>query len=176
MKNGAPHQNKRNLLKLTVRPQSTHTHLHNMSSKLVKKLLQQTSELESDESAKEKSLSKKRKRAVDHNETPVTMDKNELLQRHIQSKIRLDRTLSSRGASRQSVDRVEKERTKQSKLRLKALRLDGGVGNSRGSSYQKTHEHHEPTFNKRRNREEKKKKMLQDIAKLLKKTKNKSTK
>jgi hypothetical protein len=87
--------------------------------------------------------------------------------------IRMDRTISSRGkhVSKQSKDRVEGERKKKSKLQTKALQVDGGVGNSRGSSYQKSHEHHEPTYNKKRHEAEKKEKMLRDIAKLLKKSK-----
>jgi hypothetical protein len=148
-----------------------------MSSKLVKKLLQQTEELESEEftSGGKSVTSKKRKRVTDRDETPVPLTKNKLLQLHIQSKIRLDQTLNAHNASNQTVDRVEKERKKQSKLRAKAQQMDGGVGNSRGSSYQKSHEHHQPTFNKKRNQEEKKVKMLRDIAKLISKTK-KSTK
>jgi hypothetical protein len=138
-----------------------------MSFKLVKKMIQQTEELE--ELTNQGHLSKKRKRAKEEVVVPLT--KNELLQRHIQSKIRLDQTLSARSsASKQTVDRLEAQRKKQSKLRSKAI-----VGNSRGSAYQKSHEHHEPTFNKKRHREEKKERMLRDIAKLLNKTK-KSTK
>jgi len=147
-----------------------------MSSKLVRKLLQQTGELENGESSKDsdqKKGAKKRKRAIDGDEAAVPVDKSELLQLHIQSKIRLDGKISASGkhASKQSSDRVEKERKKQSKLRSKAVQMDGGVGNSRGSSYQKAHTRHEPTFNKKRHRAEKKEKMLRDIAKLLKKTK-----
>ena len=146
-----------------------------MSFKLVKKLLQQTEELEREELTNQGNVSKKRKRADMTEATVVPLTKNELLQRHIQSKIRLDQTLSARSsASKQTVDRLEKERKKQLKLRSKAS-TDGGVGNSRGSCYQKSHQHHEPTFNKKRHREEKKEKMLRDIAKLLNKTK-KSTK
>jgi hypothetical protein len=142
-----------------------------MSFKLVKKLIQQTEDLE--ELTNQGHLSKKRKRAEEEVVVPLT--KNELLQRHIQSKIRLDKTLSAgSSASKQTVDRIEAQRKKQSKLRSKAI-VEGGVGNSRGSAYQKSHEHHEPTFNKKRHREEKKEKMLRDIAKLLNKTK-KSTK
>jgi hypothetical protein len=142
-----------------------------MSFKLVKKMIQETEELE--ELTYQGHLSKKRKRAKEEVVVPLT--KNELLQRHIQSKIRLDQTLSARSsASKQTVDRLEAQRKKQSKLRSKAI-VKGGVGNSRGSAYQKSHEHHEPTFNKKRHREEKKERMLRDIAKLLNKTK-KSTK
>lgn len=147
-----------------------------MSSKLVRKLLQQTSELESfEKSAETKSGAKKRKRE----ETTVHLDKKELLQRHIQSKIRLDRTIHARGkqVSKDSLERVRKDRKKQEKLRTKALQFDGGVvGNSRGSSYQKAHQRHEPTFNKKRHETEKKENMLKDIAKLLKKAKKPSTK
>lgn len=146
-----------------------------MSSKLVRKLLHQTSELEAEKTeatdpAKVKG-SKKRKRPTTSDETTVSVDKNDLLQRHIESKIRLDQTIKSRSklASNKSVTRVEKERKTRAKLRSKALQVDAGIGNSRGSSSQKARKRHEPTFNKKRHEAEKKEKMLRDIAKLLKK-------
>ncbi len=89
-----------------------------MSFKLVKKMIQETEELE--ELTYQGHLSKKRKRAKEEVVVPLT--KNELLQRHIQSKIRLDQTLSARSsASKQTVDRLEAQRKKQSKLRSKAI-------------------------------------------------------
>ena len=149
-----------------------------MSTNLVRKLLQQTSELECFEAAKRADTTSGAKKRKRRDETTVCLDKKELLQRHIQSKIRLDRTIRARGKhiSKESVNRDEKEWKKQSKLRSKALQFDGGVGNSRSSSYQKAHQIHEPTFNKKRHQAEKKEKMLKDIAKILKKTRKPLTK
>ena len=145
-----------------------------MSAKLVKKLLQQTGELDLIvEETEEKKSSKKRKRPAENDdEAAVPVDKEKLLQFHVQSKIRLDRAINTHGkVEKGSVERLEKERKRQSKLRSKAIQQPGGVGNSRSSSFQKTHQKHEPTFHKKTHQAEKKEKMLRDIAKLLKKTK-----
>lgn len=152
-----------------------------MSFKLVRKLIQQTGELEAaNETTDELDKRPNKRRRNDDNSTTTDskpLSKHELLQLHIQQKIRIDQVISSRGqeASQKSLNRVAKNQKKQAKLRSKAVasNVNGGVGNTRGSSSQKLSGRHEPTFNKKRYQEEKKEKTLRDIAKLLKKTKSK---
>lgn len=146
-----------------------------MSAKLVRKLLKQTSELDFTEDKTDGSASKgskKRKRPKEEPEAPI--DTKELLQLRVQSMIRVDSAIEARGEAGQwSLERLQKKRKAHSKLRFKAKRIDGLVGNSRGSSSQKSRPVHVPTINKKRYAEEKKEKTLRDIAKLLKKTKKK---
>lgn len=157
-----------------VRPKKSPVELP-MSAKLVRKLLKQTSELDFTEDKTDGSAfkgSKKRKRPKEEQVAPV--DTKKLLQLHVQTMIRVDNVIEARGeADQRSLERLQKERKTQSKLRSKAKHIDGGVGNSRGSSSQKSRPVHVPTINKKRYAQEKKEKTLRDIAKLLKKTKKK---
>jgi hypothetical protein len=148
-----------------------------MSSKIVRKQLlqQQTSAFDLTEKKSESAVkgSKKRKRPLE--EPAALVDKKELLRLHVQSMIRVDNAIEARGESGQkSLERLQKERKAHSKLRSKST-ADGGVGNSRGSSSQKSRPVHVPTFNKKRYAQEKKEERLRDIAKLLKKAKKKSS-
>jgi hypothetical protein len=148
-----------------------------MSAKLVRKLLQQTSEFDFTKKKSESAGkgSKKRKRPLE--ESSVVVDKKELLQRHVQSMIRVDNAIEARGESgHRSLERLQKESKAQSKLRSKhSQHVDCGVGNSRGSSSQKSRPLHLPTFNKKRYVQEKKDEKLRAIAKLLQKTKKKKS-
>ena len=146
-----------------------------MSSNLVRRLLKQTSELNFTDDKTDGSASKGSKKRKRPKEKPVApVDTKELLRLHVQSMILVDSAIEARGeAGQRSLERIQKERKRHSKLRSKAVRIDGGVGNSRGSSSQKSRPVHVPTINKKRYEQEKKEKTLRHIAKLLKKTKKK---
>jgi hypothetical protein len=148
---------------------------NSMSVKLVRKLLQQTSEFDFTEKKSESATKglKKRKRPLE--EAVLVVDKKELLQLHVQSMIRVDTAIEALGVSGQrSLERLQKERKAHSKLRSKSSQnVDGGIGHSRGSSSQKSRPVHLPTFNSKQYAQEKKEERLRAIAKLLKKTKKK---
>lgn len=148
-----------------------------MSAKLVRKLLQQTSEFDFTKKKSESAGKGSKKRKPPLEESSVVVDKKVLLQRHVQSMIRVDNAIEARGESGQrSLERLQKERKTHSKLRSKySQHVDGGVGNSRGSSSQKSRPMDVPTFNKKRYAQEKKEERLRAIAKLLKKTKKKKS-
>jgi hypothetical protein len=145
-----------------------------MSAKLVKKLLlQQASEFDASVSKKasqgddEKgATSKKKRKRSGTADTAVPVHKEDILRLHVKSLQRLDYSF---GDSRDmSLQRLEKKQHKAS-----SSSVVGMVGNSRSSSAQKARPAHIPTSNKKKYAAEQKEKNLRDIAKLLKRAKQK---
>jgi hypothetical protein len=137
-----------------------------MSTKLVRRLLQQTSEL--DHGIKEEEITTKRKRRKlkkQIHEEPA--DEQEVVDWHLRSMLRLDQAIVSKGAKgKESLQRIELEHQTENKSRKK---VSGAVvGNSRSSSQQMKRTH-EPTFDKKKDKKEKEEKRLKEIARLLKK-------
>mmetsp|Transcript_8667 Transcript_8667/g.18524 ORF Transcript_8667/g.18524 Transcript_8667/m.18524 type:complete len:151 (-) Transcript_8667:248-700(-) len=147
-----------------------------MSSKLVKKLLQQTcTDLGEDKEPNRWEKVKLSKPLSSSPDVPA-LTKEEALQRHVQSILRLDTLVnkySSKAAqnsfSRHTSNMEEKDKTKKQVAKTKS-----SIGNSRSSCSAFTSLPKEKTFNKiieKRSREEA---YFQDVAKALKKAKKKS--
>mmetsp|Transcript_18322 Transcript_18322/g.25835 ORF Transcript_18322/g.25835 Transcript_18322/m.25835 type:complete len:155 (+) Transcript_18322:136-600(+) len=152
-----------------------------MSKRLVRKLLQQTNELEASSSIHQPPEDdadvkrKKRRRAQKESEPVHEVD---YVQMHIQNMLDMDRAIhKKRKNSQQSLSRLEETHRVQSKTRSKLVRKKSGagVGNSRSSSSQKAKFKLEPTYDKKKAQAAKEKKTLEDIAKMLKK-RSKATK
>lgn len=151
-----------------------------MSTKLVRKLLQETAPAEvaaltatsaSTSAALEqdnKQQKKKRKRQDDSK--PV--EEQDVVNLRIQALLALDRKPTSKQntrkgrASSRLLERKEKEDQTESKRRRKLASTI--VGNSRSSSGQARTQRHEPTSNKKAHAKEQEEKSLRSIAKLLK--------
>mmetsp|Transcript_19723 Transcript_19723/g.30412 ORF Transcript_19723/g.30412 Transcript_19723/m.30412 type:complete len:162 (-) Transcript_19723:1387-1872(-) len=159
-----------------------------MSKRLVRKLLQQTNELDASSNVTEnqddddhtKRMIKKRKYAK--KKESETVHDVDLVQMHIKTMLGMDRAISELGgtASQQSLlGRREEEHRIKSKRRSKLIKkknMDGGVGNSRSSSSRNAKHKLEPTFDKKKAEAAKEKKTLEDIAKMLKKRSKGSSK
>jgi outer membrane protein OmpA-like peptidoglycan-associated protein len=139
-----------------------------MSTKLVRRLLQQTSELDHGIQEVDKNAEKRKKRKLKKlgvHEEPA--DEQEVVDWHIRSMLRLDQAIVSKSSNgKESLQRIEREQQTENKRRKK---VSGEVvGNSRSSSQQMKRTH-EPTFDKKKDKKEKEEKRLKEIARLLKK-------
>lgn len=151
-----------------------------MSSKLVKKLLNQTNtQLESDEDTRYHSQAKSRKgsggsrRTVTHNIT-----KEEAIQGHIQSILRLDSLVHEHTSTtaQKSFIRRSSDLKLQAKNERRLKKSGVGASNSRSSSSSFSKQRQQPTFNKERAKRKKDEEYYSDIAKALKKAKKRNKK
>jgi len=153
-----------------------------MSSKLVKKLLNQTNtQLESNDDTRYHSQAKstkdsggKSRRTVTHNIT-----KEEAIQGHIQSILRLDNLVHEHTST--TAQKSFTRRSSDLKLQAKnerRLKKSGVVGasNSRSSSSSFSKQRQQPTFNKERAKRKKDEEYYSDIARALKKAKKRNKK
>jgi len=148
-----------------------------MSSKLVKKLLNQTNtQLESNDDTKSKS----RKDAGSRSRTTVThnITKEEAIQGHIQSILRLDSLVYEHTSTtaQKSFTRRSSDLKLQAKKQRRLKKSGGGASNSRSSSSSFSKQRQQPTFNKDREKRKKDEEYYSDIARALKKAKKRSKK
>jgi hypothetical protein len=138
-----------------------------MSTKLVRRLLQQTSELDNGIQEEDKNAAKRKKRKLKKQVHEEPADEQEVVDWHIRSMLRLDQAIVSKGSKgKESLQRIEREQQAENKRRKK---VDGAVvGNSRSSSQQMKRTH-EPTFDKKKDKKEREEKRMKEIARLLKK-------
>ena len=152
-----------------------------MSSKLVKKLLNQTNtQLESNDDAKYHSQAKSRTDSGGRSRTSVThkITKEEAIQGHIHSILRLDNlvhehtsTTAQKSFTRRSSD-LKSQAKKQRRLKKSGV----ATSNSRSSSSSFSKQRQQPTFNKERDKRKKEEEYYSDIARALKKAKKRSKK
>ena len=140
-----------------------------MSTKLLRRLLQQTNDTDfsvSQEDDGTEQDKKRRKTKADQDLQPL--GKEELIDLQVQSMLRLDSKMASRGMiQKKSEKRINAKQRKQSKLQKKLPSTV--VGNSRGASSQ-MRIRPERTSNKQKYEKQKEANKLKRIAKLLKKT------
>jgi hypothetical protein len=144
------------------------------SSHLVKEFLQRTNAalIEADEPSR-----KKRKRQQDASIAQPTVDQEQIVQRHIQTLLAIDKTMArppvkalkgnpnKRSRMDIAMARLEKDHDQDSKKR-KTANLAAGAARSSAVQSQLVHE---PTYNKKRHTKEQKKRHLENLAKALKK-------
>mmetsp|Transcript_25602 Transcript_25602/g.51323 ORF Transcript_25602/g.51323 Transcript_25602/m.51323 type:complete len:153 (-) Transcript_25602:2152-2610(-) len=152
-----------------------------MSSKLVKKLLNQTNtQLESNDDTKHQSSSKSRKDAGSRSRTTVThnITKEEAIQGHIQSILRLDSLVQEHTSTiaQKSFTRRSSDLKLQAKKQRRLKKSGGGASNSRSSSSSFSKQRQQPTFNKDKEKRKKDEEYYSDIARALKKAKKRSKK
>ena len=152
-----------------------------MSTKLVKKLLQVTATSSVDASLVEAQIKKKKRGKRNNvNETPLVEEKKKdtLVRHHISTLVGLDHAMASattksgphsksRGLNRKDSSKIPSKRAATKPIIL---------GNSRSSSSALQNQPLQPTIQKRAYQKQRKQKKLQDIAKLLQKTKKKMAK
>jgi hypothetical protein len=136
-----------------------------MSTKLLRRLLQQTSDVgvqQGDEEVKKKN---KRQKQLPEESEPLNQD--EIFNRHVQSMLLLDTKMASRGGrKKQSMQRITAKQKRESSIRKQSSKMV--VGNTRGTS-SVLRRGPEPTSDKKKHNKEKEEKKLREIAKLLKK-------
>jgi hypothetical protein len=145
-----------------------------MSSKLVKKLLQQTNralDTTNGESAKEV---QSRKRRVSAKASPrEAMTKEEILQSHVQSILRLDHKIqtSASTVAQKSFARHSSQVRKQQKAVSNSKKTAAGVSNSRSSTSNFAQKKHEPTYDKVKAKQQREEAYYEGVAKALRKAK-----
>ena len=132
-----------------------------MSTKLVRKLLQQTANVASVETKH----AKKRKRPEGSILSP-----EEMMKHHLQHVLQLDEAISKRPELR------KKKQRRQPSRKHSTATAATTIGNSRSSSHQAATRANLPTVRKYAYRREQKKQTLEKIAKLLDKAKQKQSK
>ena len=147
-----------------------------MSSKLVKKLLQQTnrslSTTEEEDGWELQSRKRKAVTKVPSNDGPT---KEDMLQSHIQSILRLDDRIQSNASktAKKSFTRHSSNMKKQQKALSSSKKNAAGVGNSRSSTSSFAKKKHEPTYDKVKARQQKDEDYFEGVAKALRKAKKK---
>ncbi len=152
-----------------------------MSSKLVKKLLNQTNtQLESNDDTRYHSQAKSRKDSGGKSRTAVIhkITKEEAMQGHIQSILRLDSLVQEHTSStaQKSFTRRSSNLKLQAKNERRLKKAGVGASNSRSSSSSFSKQRQQPTFNKERAKRKKDEEYYSDIARALKKAKKKRNK
>jgi hypothetical protein len=143
-----------------------------MSAKLLRRLLQQTSDLDFSQHSGEKTNKKSRKRKKAETEEPA--DQKEIIHHQVQSMLFMDQKIASGGTKKiAKVDRLRGEQQKERKIRRKVAGLV--LGNSRDAS-SKMRLAPEPTFNKEHHKIKKDKDTMKKIGRLLRQQSNKSAK
>jgi hypothetical protein len=148
-----------------------------MSTKLVKKLLQQTNRpLNSadEDEAKRTVQSRKRKAAV-KSSSMKDVTKEDMLQSHIQSILRLDHKIQTAASTvaQKSFSRHSTNMKKNKTTALKSKQSASGVSNSRNSTSSFQKRRHEPTYDKVKARKKSEKDYYESVAKALRKAEKK---
>lgn len=151
-----------------------------MSSKLVKKLLNQTNtRLESDEAGCRSRIGFKKSRIPlrGANATRI-LTREEAIQGHIQSILRLDNLVQEHtsAVAQQSFTRRSSDLKLQTKKQQRMKKSGVEISNSRSSSSSFSKKQQEPTFNKEREKRKKEEEYYSDIARALKRAKKRSKK
>ena len=143
-----------------------------MSSKLVKKLLHQTSAplRRAEDAIDDRGLKRKSRSAP----STAAKTKDELVQDHIQSMLRIDSLIESQSSkmAKRSFTRQSHELKRRQKERQAAKKTS--TGNTRGSSSIFSQQKYSRTYNKARDKKEKEEEYFNDIARALKKAKKSS--
>ncbi|KAL7477621.1 hypothetical protein ACHAW6_003419 [Cyclotella cf. meneghiniana] len=145
-----------------------------MSSKLVKKLLQQTNRPPTTTDQEKKGQAQSRKRKIwTAPTTKAATTKEEILQSHVQSILRLDSIIrNSASATAQKSFARHSSKLKQQHYTLSAAKLSSvGVGNSRSSSSNFTKKKHEASYDKAKDKQQREEAYYKGIAKALEKAK-----
>lgn len=145
-----------------------------MSSKLVKKLLQQTTvplTNNDDDGSRKKSGIRNTKSSA--SKRTVKVSKEEVVQEHIESMLRLDNLVQQHSSStaRKSFDRKLSTIKKQQKQTKSLKRKPGAISNSRSSGSSFAQKPQEQSFDKKRDKRRKEEDYFEDVAKALKKAK-----
>mmetsp|Transcript_17529 Transcript_17529/g.40048 ORF Transcript_17529/g.40048 Transcript_17529/m.40048 type:complete len:147 (-) Transcript_17529:99-539(-) len=144
-----------------------------MSSKLVKKLLHQTSAplRRAEDATDDRGLKRKSRSAPS---TTAAKTKDELVQDHIQSMLRMDALIDSQSSktAKRSFTRQSHELKRRHKERQSAKKTS--TGNTRGSSSVFSQQKYSRTYNKTRDKKEKEEEYFNDIARALKRAKKSS--
>jgi hypothetical protein len=136
-----------------------------MSTKLLRRLLQQTSDVGVQQGDEEVKKQNKRQKRLPEESEPLNQD--EIFDRHVQSMLLLDTRMASRGMrKKQSMQRITAKQKRESSIRKQSSKMV--LGNSRGASSMLSLRP-EPTSDKKKYKKEKEEKRLREIAKLLKK-------
>ena len=145
-----------------------------MSSKLVKKLLQQTNRPPTTTDQEKHGQAHTRKRKIwTAPTTKAAATKEEILQSHVQSILRLDSIIrNSASATAQKSFARHSSKLKQQRDTLSAAKSSSvGVGNSRSSSSNFTKKKHEASYDKAKDKQQREEAYYKGIAKALKKAK-----
>jgi hypothetical protein len=147
-------------------------HCDKMSTKLVRRLLQQTSDLDFSTPSVDQKHKKTRKRKNADDRPPV--EKSEIIDQQVKNMLFLDREMANRGKKKNdSMQRIQSQQQRERKMQKKSAGIV--LGNSRGASSQ-LRLAPEPTFDKKKYKKEKEEKGLLEIAKLLRKNSKKTLK
>ncbi|KAL7446625.1 hypothetical protein ACHAXM_011647 [Skeletonema potamos] len=150
-----------------------------MSSKLVKKLLNQTNtQLESNNVAEYHSRSKSKRNLVGGANATQKITREEAVQGHIQSILRLDNLVQelTSATAQKSFIRRSSDLKLQAKKQRRMKKSSVAASNSRSSSSSFAQQHQQPTFNKEREKRKKEEEYYSDIARALKKAKKRNKK
>ena len=146
-----------------------------MSSKLVKKLLHQTSApLRRAEDATDDSGRKRKSKSRSASSTAAAKTKDELVQDHIRSMLRMDALIDSQSSktAKQSFTRQSHELKRRKKEHNAAKNTS--TGNTRGSSSVFSQQKYSRTYNKARDKKDKEEEYFNDIARALKRARKSS--
>ncbi|KAL7524056.1 hypothetical protein ACHAXR_000418, partial [Thalassiosira sp. AJA248-18] len=145
-----------------------------MSSKLVKKLLQQTAAPPTNNGYDDSSQNQTQKRLHPAtNNSKVKISKEEMVQEHIQSILRLDNLVQRHSSStaQKSFNRHSSNIKQQQKQKQHLKRNAGSISNSRSSSSSFTQKPNEKSFDKAREKRTREEGYFKDLARALKKAK-----
>jgi len=144
-----------------------------MSSKLVKKLLQQTNRPLAPTDGENDVMMIRKRKVPSKGKAKDVVTKEERLQSHIQSILRLDHKiqLSESAVAQKSFSRHSSKIKKQQKDISNSKKIAVGVSNSRSSASKFSNRIHEPTFDKVKAKQQCEEAYYEGIAKALKKAK-----
>jgi 23S rRNA pseudoU1915 N3-methylase RlmH len=138
-----------------------------MSTKLLRRLLLQTSGSKESHTHKTDEVANKKKRKQQNEDDLKPVDSDEIMKYQVQSMMLLDSRMASRGSRKnQSEKRISAKLNRDSKIRKKSTNIV--LGNSRGAS-SALRQRPKPTFDRKQFLKKKEEKRLKSIAKLLKK-------
>lgn len=144
-----------------------------MSSKLVKKLLHQATVANNEHDAGGQKQSQNRRIESISQKSTTKVSKEEMVQEHVQSLLRLDNLVQkySSSTAQKSFDRCSSDLKQKQKQKQKLKTKTGGVGNSRSSSSSFSQKPHEKRFDKEREKRRREEGYFENLARALKKSK-----
>ena len=147
-----------------------------MSSKLVKKMLQQTTMPRNEPSSQ--NLPQKRASQSATTLARTKASKEELLQEHVQSMLRLDNLMQrySSSTAKSSFDRHASSLKTRQKQKQSSKKNAGSISNSRSSSSSFALKPHEKTFDKKNEKRRREEEYFEGLAKALKKARKRKKK
>lgn len=144
-----------------------------MSSKLVRKLLQQTALPPTNKDAENGHHSALKRKVKSAKRTPLTISTEDILQEQTQSLLRLDSAVKkySSNTAKRSFQRQNSNLHHHQRERSDLKRNLGGLSNSRSSSSSFANRPQERSFDNERDKRRKEEGYFEDLAKALKKAK-----